>query len=183
MTKSLAETVYPEIAFGGYSRVDGNVQFYSRVQALLTPDAVVLDIGCGRGKQAEDSCSFRRKLYDFRGERRRVVGIDVAPAGANNPLIDEFRLLENVDRWPVEDGSVDVAVSMSVLEHVERPETFFSETWRVLKPGGYFCFRTYNKWGYVGLCADRAESNACKGHVVRPTRPQGRRCVSDALPL
>ncbi len=153
MAKSLAEKVYPEIAFGGYSRVDGTVQFYSRVQALLTAGAKVLDVGCGRGKHSEDPCALRRRLGDFRGEGRHVLGIDTELAGETNPIIDEFRQLKQVDRWPVESHSIDVAVSNSVLEHVERPDEFFSESWRVLRPGGYLCFRTYNKWGYVGVCA------------------------------
>jgi SAM-dependent methyltransferase len=53
----------------------------------------------------------------------------------------------------VESESIDLAVANSVVEHVERPELFFAEAWRVLRPGGYLCFRTYNKWGYVGICA------------------------------
>ena len=44
MSKSLLEAVYPEATFGGYSRVDGTVAFYSRVQSLLGPGAVALDV-------------------------------------------------------------------------------------------------------------------------------------------
>ena len=153
MADSVAASVYPEINFGGYSRVDGSVEFYSRVQALLTPDATVLDVGCGRGRHAEDSCRFRQELSDFRGQGRRVVGIDVSDAGSANPLINEFRKIDDVDHWPVESGSIDLAIANSVVEHVERPQQFFAEAWRVLRPGGFLCFRTYNKWGYVGICA------------------------------
>jgi SAM-dependent methyltransferase len=153
MAKSLAESVYPEIEFGGYSRVDGTVEFYSRVQSLLTPTARVLDIGCGRGKDADDPCAFRRALCDLRAPGRHVLGIDVDPAAATNPLVDEFRKIDDVDRWPLEAESVDLAVANSVIEHVEYPDRFFREAWRVLRPGGHLCFRTYNKWGYVGVCA------------------------------
>jgi SAM-dependent methyltransferase len=180
MANNLAVSVYPEIAFGGYSRVDGTIDFYSRVQSLMSPGATVLDIGCGRGKDAEDPCAFRKSLSDLRTNGRKVLGIDVSDAGAENPIIDEFRKIEDVDHWPVDSGSIDLAVANSVLEHVERPERFFAEAWRVLRPGGYLCFRTYNKWGYVGICARiipnkhhaRATSFAQQGrdeHDVFPT--------------
>ena len=44
---------YPESAAGGFSRNDGTVAFYQRVQALLRPDSVVIDFGAGRGQFLE----------------------------------------------------------------------------------------------------------------------------------
>src|ERR1035437_5733267 len=84
---------YPEAEFGGFSDVDGTVAFYSRVSALLTPDMSVVDFGCGRGAQTEDSSSYRQNLRRFRGRAHRVIGVDVDGVGVNNPTIDEFRLL------------------------------------------------------------------------------------------
>ncbi|MCC6494484.1 MAG: class I SAM-dependent methyltransferase [Pirellulales bacterium] len=153
MPRDLPRSVYPEIAFGGFSRVDGTVQFYARIQALLPESGVVLDVGCGRGRASEDPCEYRRRLCDLRAPGRRVIGIDVDSRGVENPLVDDFRKIDDVDHWPVADASVDVAVANSVVEHVARPKQFFAEAWRVLKPGGLLCFRTYNKWGYVGVCA------------------------------
>lgn len=153
MPKAISNRVYPETEFGGYSRVDGTVEFYSRVQALMPNQCRTLDIGCGRGKHAGDDCNFRRELSDLRRSGRFVLGIDVDAAGTSNPMIDEFRLMNDVNHWPVEDASIDVAVANSVLEHVSDPSAFFSEAWRVLKPGGHLCIRTYNRWGYVGICA------------------------------
>jgi ubiquinone/menaquinone biosynthesis C-methylase UbiE len=39
---------------------------------------------------------------------------------------------------PFEDESMDVVISMFVLEHVEDAERVIAEVWRVLKPGGIF---------------------------------------------
>ena len=61
---------------------------------------------------------------DLRGEGRTVVGIDIEPIGAENPVIDEFRLIGEDGRWPLDDGSVDLAVSDFVLEHVTDPQAF-----------------------------------------------------------
>jgi SAM-dependent methyltransferase len=165
MAQNLSESVYPEIAFGGYSRVDGTVVFYSRVQSLLGAASRVLDVGCGRGKDAEDDCRFRRSLCDLRRPGRHVMGIDVDQDGAENPLIDEFRVIHDTNHWPVESESTDLVIANSVLEHVDNPDQFFSEAWRVLKPGGYLCLRTYNKWGYVGICA-RLIPNRRHGQVT-----------------
>ncbi len=106
---------YPESRFGGFTDSDAYVVFYARVNALLTPDSVVLDIGCGRGAYADDPVAFRRQLRILKGKGRRVIGIDVDPAAAANPFLDEFRRLEPANgRWPVDDASIDVAVSVSV---------------------------------------------------------------------
>lgn len=71
----------------------------------------------------------------MRGANRTVIGIDVDPGGRKNRSLDSFRLIEDVDHWPVEDASVDLVLADYVLEHVGNPEQFFRETWRVLKPG------------------------------------------------
>jgi hypothetical protein len=42
---------YPEVAFGGFPRIGGAIQFYSRVNSLFTNDSVVVDFGCGRGRE------------------------------------------------------------------------------------------------------------------------------------
>ncbi len=71
------------------------------------------------------------------------------PRGGNS-FLDEFRLLRE-DRWPVEDASIDLCISDSVLEHVREPETFFAECRRVIKPGGYLCLRTPNALNYISI--------------------------------
>ncbi|MEX2286436.1 MAG: class I SAM-dependent methyltransferase [Planctomycetaceae bacterium] len=163
MAKPIIDAVYPERAFGGFTRFDGTVHFCTRVRALLRPGDVVLDVGCGRGAHADDRCEFRRTLQDFRGDGRRVIGIDVEATA--NPFVDEVRLIESVHRWPMEDDSVDIVYSNYVLEHVEQPRAFIAEAWRVLKPGGQLCVRTPNAWSYISLVA-RLVPNRLHARVV-----------------
>ena len=172
---------YPESRFGGFTDSDAYVVFYGRVNSLVTPDSVVLDIGCGRGAYADDPVAFRRQLRILKGKGRRVIGIDVDPAAAAHPFLDEFRLLEPATgRWPVDDASIDVAVSVSVLEHVEDPEHFFAECRRVLKPGGYLCLRTTNVLSYFGVAA-RLIPNRYHAAIIRRVSENPRREV-DVFP-
>ncbi len=142
---------YPESRFGHFSHVDGTIAFYLRTQSLVSKDSVVVDLGCGRGEAQEDAVAIRRQLREFRGKVRRVIGLDVDPVGSENPLIDEFRQITDQSAWPLPSGEVDLCIRDYVLEHIERPDEFMQEVFRILKPGGYFCARTSNAWGYVGL--------------------------------
>jgi ubiquinone/menaquinone biosynthesis C-methylase UbiE len=147
------ENNYPESKFGGYSDIDGTIVFYSRINAIITPEMTVLDVGCGRGSAfLNDKVGYRRSLRNFKGKVKSVIGIDVDSAGKDNPGLNEFRLL--VDKnWPIESQSIDLIVSDFVLEHIQYPQQYFTEVSRVLKPGGIFCARTTNKIGYVGIVA------------------------------
>jgi SAM-dependent methyltransferase len=143
---------YPESRFGGFSWVDGTIAFYARVNALITPESTVLDIGCGRGAYGADPVRVRGDLQVLKGKARRVIGIDVDPVARANEFIDEFRLISD-SGWPVETCSIDVAVADKVLEHVESPAEFFAEAARTVRPGGHICIRTSNVLGYVGIAA------------------------------
>lgn len=141
---------YPESRWGGFSNVDGTLAFYNRVNALLTPGSTVLDVGCGRGAYGEDPLPYRRQVRILRGKCAQVIGIDIDSSGTENPFIDEFRRIDG-PAWPVEDGSIDLVLTDNVLEHVADPPAFFSQCWRVLKPGGVLCVRTPNLLSYFGL--------------------------------
>ncbi len=146
----LKERFYPESDFGGFSDVDGTIAFYSRVNALLRDDFIVADIGCGRGAYQGDPIDYRKKLRILKGKCSSVIGLDVDQEGANNPYIDDFRLIED-DTWYLDSNSIDLCLSDYVLEHIANPGKFFSECNRVLKDGGYLCMRTSNSRSYFGV--------------------------------
>lgn len=148
-----ARDPWPEKQAGGYTRLDGSVEFYGRVQALLPAEGVVLDFGAGRGKWLEDPCAYRRDLNDLRGPGRLVIGADPDPAIAANSGLDAAVLSAPDLRLPLREASVDLIVADWVLEHLDRPEAFVTEMERVLRPGGWLCARTPNRWGYVGIGA------------------------------
>lgn len=147
---------YPEIEAGGYSRVDGAVAFYGRVQALLADLAgpiTIVDFGAGRGRVADDPVPFRRQLQELRGPGRTVIGVDVDPVVTSNPRVDEGRVIGADGTIPVADASVDLVVSDWTFEHVDGAEKAAAELDRILKPGGWICSVTPNKWGYIAVGA------------------------------
>jgi SAM-dependent methyltransferase len=157
---------FPESRFGGFTRLDGTLAFYSRVQALSGADTVVIDFGCGRGAYAGDPVAFRRDLRVFRGKARRVIGLDASPASADNPFIDEFHCLEGL-HWPIEDGQASLVICDNVLEHLPDPDAFFSEAFRVLSRGGTLCIRTPNLWNYVALLSKIIPNRSHAGALAK----------------
>jgi SAM-dependent methyltransferase len=144
---------YPELAFGGIPRYDGVIEFYSRLNSMITSKAVVVDFGCGRGLHTEDPVALRRDLRRLRGKAAKVIGLDVDIAARSNPTIDEFRSLTLGQSWPIDDESIDFVLCDCVLEHLADPGYLFREAGRVLVRGGVLCIVTTNLLSYVGLAA------------------------------
>jgi SAM-dependent methyltransferase len=108
--------------------------------AALAPGETVLDLGSGAGN---DAFIARHEV----GPEGRVIGVDMTPemidkARTNSAKLGygnvEFRLGE-IERMPIQDGSVDVVISNCVLNLVPDKVGAFAEMFRVLQPGGRFC--------------------------------------------
>jgi SAM-dependent methyltransferase len=150
--RSIKERIYPESAFGGLTHFDGGARYYSRVQTLVKPESVVLDYGCGRGIHASESNAFYRSLCSFKGKVKRVIGVDPTDGGLRNLDLDEFRQMKDAS-IPLDNETVDLCHADWVIEHVQDIDIAFHEVHRVLKPGGYFCFRTPNLFHYSSIGA------------------------------
>ena len=114
-----------------------------RILAKLKPDTVLMDAGCGRTAPL---------LAKFTGKAGRLIGVELVdfdpaavPAGVE--LIQG-----NLAQIPrLQDASVDLILSRSVLEHIDEIEPVYRELHRILKPGGSFFFLVPNLWDYVSL--------------------------------
>ena len=102
----------------------------------------VLDVGCGTGHFA---AWLRSRALD-------VVGLDRSPA-----MLAELRrhhaeipvVVGDAARLPVRSGAVDVALLVTTLEFVERPEAALTEAVRIARQGVVLV--VLNRWSLGGL--------------------------------
>jgi SAM-dependent methyltransferase len=141
---------------------------------------VVLDLGAGRGRGAvDDAVDYRRQLRVLRGKCQRVIGVDVDPAVRDNPGLDDAHVIGPNARLPLHDASVDLVVSDMTFEHIDQPQYIADELSRVLRPGGWICARTPNRWGYIGVGANLIPN---RWHVALLKFLQPQRKAADVFP-
>jgi 2-polyprenyl-6-hydroxyphenyl methylase / 3-demethylubiquinone-9 3-methyltransferase len=112
----------------------------SVIKSSFSNPCHVLDIGCGGGHLTNPLAQ----------EGHKVVGIDLSEpslAWAKKQDVTESvrYLTADAKKLPMEEGSFDIVCAMDLLEHVDNPEEVIKEASRVLKPGGYFFFHTFNR--------------------------------------
>ena len=112
---------------------DVGTVFLGEVDRVLSPHAVLVDVGCGR-------TSYGAEVYRKAGRR---IGLDVDVYAKENPLMDEVHIMEG-ELFPLPDACADVVTAQWVVEHVAHPDVFLREVARVLKPGGALVFMTTN---------------------------------------
>lgn len=106
-------------------------------RAGLVPGEAVLDLGSGAGF---DAFLAAKQV----GELGKVIGVDMTPEMVKKARINaenlgianaEFRL-GKIEKLPLDDGSVDVAISNCVINLSPDKSAVFGEIYRSLKPGG-----------------------------------------------
>lgn len=165
MTSQLAEKLY-EKYFGAAEHPYQT--FEKAVNAYLKPTDTLLDGGCGYTAPV---------LKKYRGKAARLIGIDMVDFPEQIPGIELYH--GNLGLTGLEDGTVDLIMCRSVMEHVDDPRTVYQEMFRVLKPGGRFVFLTANLWDYASLIA-KIVPNRLHPWVVSKTEG---RAEKDVFPI
>lgn len=93
----------------------------------------VLDMGAGYG-------AFSKELFEMGYE---VYACDLFPEMFRFDRV-ECKKADLTRELPYPDGSFDILIAIEVSEHIANHETFFSESARVLKPGGRLYISTPN---------------------------------------
>jgi SAM-dependent methyltransferase len=150
---AILRRAYPEIEAGGFTRVSGTIEFYTRVNALLPQHAAVLDFGAGRAAWFHSHDPYSLRLRTLRDRATRVVGVDVDPAVRENPALTEVHVIAPAEPLPFEEGVFDLILADCVFEHLGDPGGVIAEFHRVLRPGGWVCARTPNLLHPIGLAA------------------------------
>ena len=151
---------HPELAVDNFSRLDGTIIFFSFVKAAIkrTGAQRVMDFGSGRGQifhdaGRTDASLFKLELMDLRTENSEVWACDIDPVVHSHPASHHQVQIGSDGILPFEDSFFDVICTDVTFEHVANPEIVAAELIRVVRPGGYICARTPNKYGYVTLAA------------------------------
>ena len=163
----------------GFSHVDGTVDFYTQISAVLRPTDYVLDFGAGRGEEQYDYVSYRRELSNLKGRCAHVDGCDVDDVVLENPFLDEAKVLSPGAPLPYPDERFDIVIAQWVFEHINDPKATARELLRVVKPRGLIAAVTPNKYGFIGLAA-RAVPN--KHHIRALKAIQPDRKAADVFP-
>lgn len=171
--------LFPEVCAGGYTHIDGTVEFYSRVNALINDKTVVLDYGAGRGAWQDELSGHRLNLRNIKGKALRYIGCDVDEAVLENDSLDEAFVMQGDSVEGLGDESVDLVISDFTFEHISDPLKVSSELHRILRPGGWICARTPNKWSLISM-ATRLIKN--KHHVRVLGKVQPNRLEHDIFP-
>jgi SAM-dependent methyltransferase len=165
------KNIFPEIAVGGFTSIDGTMEFYRRIDSLIDGQSRVLDFGAGRGAwYLEDPCLYRRSFRDLRGRVASLVGCDIDPSVLENEMLDQAVLLKDSETLPFDDSSFDIIVCDFTFEHISDPTHIAVEFLRILKPGGWLCARTPNKYSYTSVIT-RLIMNTHHKTVLRFAQP------------
>jgi ubiquinone/menaquinone biosynthesis C-methylase UbiE len=121
-------------------------------------ERIIVDVGCGTGV-------FSKALAS---NRHLVIAVDI-----ESRLLREFedpyieKVCADAQQLPLRDGSVDVVLSISLLEHLENPAKWVQELYRILRQGGVaiiqipnlqYLFEPYTKLPLIGLIPKRVQS-------------------------
>jgi SAM-dependent methyltransferase len=124
---------------------------------------------------------YRRNLAVLKGKAKRVIGVDVDQVILDNNFLDEAHVINGGAALPISSASIDLIVSDWTFEHIENPKFVAAELSRVLKPGGWICARTPNRWGYIGL-GTNIVPNRLHTRILKRLQPGSYRDERDIFP-
>jgi ubiquinone/menaquinone biosynthesis C-methylase UbiE len=136
LTKRIVDRFY------GCDHQGGTVKFYRLVCEQIAENALVLDVGAGPG-------NWTWEEY-LRAPSFIKIGIDIDPRVRENTSLD-FRVLGAAEQMPFSESSFNLVLADYVMEHLSDPAMACREIHRILKPGGFFFFRTNNLLHYTGV--------------------------------
>ena len=116
----------------------------------LSDGAAILDAGCGQGRYLE--------VLHHQFPATRLAGCDVSAVAIDKARlrVPEADLHVMADeRFPFDDASFDLVLSVEVMEHVGDLPAYLAQLARVLKPGGHLAFTTpcANRFSFEWLWA------------------------------
>ena len=132
--------------------------FQREIELYLKPDQVLFDAGCGRSAEVLNQC---------RGKAGKLIGVDLVDFDPRANSLDIELFKGDLANLKLQDNSVDIAISRSVLEHLRDPLPAYLEIARVLKSDGHFIFLTPNLRDYTAIFSKIIPNNLHPWIVLR----------------
>lgn len=100
----------------------------------LTPAIDIADLGAGEGLLSQILARRARQVWCIDNSPRMVeVGIALAK---KNALANLTYKLGDIEKVPLPEKSVDLAILSQALHHAQHPQVAVDEAFRILRPGG-----------------------------------------------
>jgi ubiquinone/menaquinone biosynthesis C-methylase UbiE/DNA-binding transcriptional ArsR family regulator len=131
------------------------------MMALVDPDAVVADLGCGTGSLTATLAPFVRRVIAVDASVSMLAAAQARLDGATNVEIRQGEL----ELVPIESAQMDAAVMSLVLHYIAEPVKALGEAARVLRPGGRLVMVDM-------MPHDRDEYRQQMGHVWQGFSPE-----------
>ena len=107
---------------------------WSRALGLLLPAVDVADLGCGEGYLTIEAAYWARRVYAI-DRSAEVLGRAKQMALRRRVKNITWKRGE-LEKVPLADGSVDIAIASQALHHAKDPAKALAEAYRILKPAG-----------------------------------------------
>lgn len=139
-------------------------QFRDIVAGLVTPEARLLDLGCGRTSLAAEP--LRRA--------KRTVGVDLSLPDLQQTHALDDAIMADGEELPFVDNSFDLVVSQWAVEHFRHPGLVFAQFARTQRTGGSCVLFTTNALNYVPLLSRLLTGKSQSGLIARFLRRPSR---------
>lgn len=107
---------------------------WSRALALLLPPVAVADLGCGDGYLTLEVAAWAKHVVAV--EKSASVLARARSLGRRHRIKNIDWKRGDLERLPLDDRSVDVALLSQALHHAVDPERALRESVRIVRPGG-----------------------------------------------
>jgi SAM-dependent methyltransferase len=107
---------------------------WARALGHLLPPLVIADLGCGDGYLTVEASRFAHKVIAV--DRSEAVLTRAREMAVRRRLTNVEWKRGELEKLPLEDASVDVALLSQALHHASVPAKALAEAARIVKPGG-----------------------------------------------
>ncbi|MBP7141627.1 MAG: metalloregulator ArsR/SmtB family transcription factor [Opitutaceae bacterium] len=112
----------------------------------LAPPIDIADLGAGEGLISQLLARRAKSVWCIDNSPRMIeVGTELA---RKNGLSNLTYKLGDIEKVPLPDGSVDLAILSQALHHALHPQTAVQEAFRILRPGGQILILDLKEHGF-----------------------------------